>query len=82
MAQQNQGNFALDNLTYDLIAILHEKSQALEAYEKYQKDAQGDQKCADLFQRIHQQDTQNIQKLQQALAQRLQTVNTSQKKAA
>ncbi len=37
MAQQTSGNFALDHLTYDLIAIMHEKSQALEAYEKYHR---------------------------------------------
>jgi hypothetical protein len=72
MAQQMHGNFALDDLTYDLIAIMHEKSQALEAYERYQQDARSDQKCADMLKRIQQQDQQNVQDLQQRLAERLQ----------
>jgi hypothetical protein len=81
MAQTNQSTFALDNLTYDLIAILHEKSQALEAYQKYHQDAQGDQKCGDLLKKIHQQDRQDIIELQQCLAERLQK-SVSQHKAA
>ncbi len=38
-----QGNFPLDNLTFDLITIIYEKSKGLEAYERYVRDAQGDQ---------------------------------------
>ncbi len=80
MAQQTHGPFALDNLTYDLIAIMHEKSQAMEAYDKYHRDAQGEQKCAELINRIHQQDQRNVQELQQCLHERLQ--KTTQQKAA
>ena len=35
------GRFPLDNLTYDIITILHEKSKGLEAFDKYARDAQG-----------------------------------------
>jgi hypothetical protein len=66
--QGNQGgNFPLDNLTYDLITILYEKSKGLEAFQKYLKDAQGDQEIARIFQQIMEQDRQMIQQLQQHL---------------
>jgi hypothetical protein len=62
-----QGNFPLENLTYDVITILYEKSKALEAYDKYLKDAQGDQQLVQVFQQIRQQDEQQIRLLQQHL---------------
>jgi ferritin-like metal-binding protein YciE len=67
----SSGNFPLDNLTYDLITILYEKSKALEAYDKYQRDAQGNQEIANLLQQIRRQDEQHIQQLQQHLGQLL-----------
>jgi ferritin-like metal-binding protein YciE len=67
----SSGNFPLDNLTYDLITILYEKSKALEAYDKYQRDAQGNQQISNLFQQIRSQDEQHIQMLQQHLSQLL-----------
>jgi|GEM_PF-1502637 len=63
----SSGNFPLDNLTYDLITILYEKSKGLEAYDKYQRDAQGNQQISQLFQQLRQQDEQAIQQLQQHL---------------
>src|SRR5437764_23127 len=46
MANQNAsnqgGNFPLSDLCYDLITVIHEKSKALEAYDKYMRDAQND----------------------------------------
>jgi ferritin-like metal-binding protein YciE len=75
MANQSRSgssaNFPLDNLTYDLITILAEKSKALEAYEKYQRDAQGNQELSNLLQQIRRQDEQHIQQLQQHLGQLL-----------
>jgi len=71
MANQNAsnqgGNFPLDNLCYDLITIIHEKSKALEAYDKYLKDAQNDNELRQLFEQVRQQDTQQVQQLQQHL---------------
>jgi bacterioferritin (cytochrome b1) len=61
------GHFPLDNLTYDIITILYEKSKALEAYDKYLQDAQGDQQIVQLFEQIRKQDEQHIQQLQQHL---------------
>lgn len=67
----SSGNFPLDNLTYDLITILYEKSKGLEAYDKYQRDAQGNQEIGNLLQQIRRQDEQHIQQLQQHLGQLL-----------
>ncbi len=67
----SSGKFPLGNLTYDLITILYEKSKALEAYDKYQRDAQGNQEISNLLQQIRQQDEQHIQQLQQHLSQLL-----------
>jgi hypothetical protein len=64
---QSEQKFGIDNLTYDLVAILHEKAKGLEAYSQYLKDAQGDQKCTQLLQRLQQQDRQAVQELQQHL---------------
>lgn len=77
MSMSNQGgmgsggNFPLDNLTYDLITILYEKSKGLEAYDKYQRDAQGNQEISNLLQQIRRQDEQHVQQLQQHLGQLL-----------
>jgi hypothetical protein len=61
------GDFVLDNLTYDLITILHEKSKALEAYDKYLRDAGSDQDLTRLLTQIRDQDRQHVQQLQQHL---------------
>jgi hypothetical protein len=63
------GNFPLDNLTYDLVTILYEKSKGLEAYDKYQRDAQGNQEVIRLLQQMRQQDEQFIQQIQKHLSQ-------------
>jgi len=62
-----QGSFPLDNLSYDLITIIHEKSKALEAYDKYLRDAQGDQEIASLLNQIRDNDRQHIEQLTQHL---------------
>ncbi len=59
------GGFPLDNLTYDLVTILYEKSKALEACQKYERDAQGNQQVSQML----QQDQQHVQQLQQFLGQ-------------
>jgi len=59
----------LDNLTYDLITVIQEKSKGLEAYDKYLQDAASNQQCSSLLQRVRQQDEQAVQELTQALKQ-------------
>ncbi|HEU4327061.1 MAG TPA: hypothetical protein VFS21_28225 [Roseiflexaceae bacterium] len=67
--QGQKGNFPLDNLTYDLITLIYEKSKGLEAYDKYLRDAQGNQQVGQLIQQMRQQDEQAIQQLWQHLSQ-------------
>ncbi|HEX8183955.1 MAG TPA: hypothetical protein VF747_04370 [Blastocatellia bacterium] len=62
------GNFPLDNLTFDVITLLYEKSKGLEAYQKYIKDAQSNQEIARLLEQLMQQDQQAVQQLQQQLS--------------
>lgn len=62
-----QGNFPLDNLTFDLITIIYEKSKGLEAYERYIRDAQGDQQVRQVLEQIRNEDQQHVQQLQQHL---------------
>ncbi len=62
-----QGNFPLDNLTFDLITIIYEKSKGLEAYERYIRDAQGDQQVRQVLEQIRNEDQQHIKQLQQHL---------------
>ena len=62
------GNFPLDNLTYDLITIIYEKSKGLEAYDRYLKDAQGNPEIRELFEQFREQDAECVQQLQQQLA--------------
>jgi bacterioferritin (cytochrome b1) len=64
---QSSGNFPLDNLTYDLVTVLYEKSKGLEAYDKYIRDAQNDQQARQLFEQMRQQDEQFVQQLTQQL---------------
>lgn len=79
---QTQKSFALDDLTYDLITILHEKSKGLEAFERYLSDSQGDNEVRDCFQDLQRQDQENVQKLQQLLARRLSTQSRQGERAA
>lgn len=61
------GNFPLDNLTFDLITIIHEKSKGLEAYDKYLRDAQSDQQLRQALEQIRSDDQRHVQQLQQHL---------------
>jgi len=67
--RSSSGGFPLDNMTYDLITIIYEKSKGLEAYDKYMSDAQGNQELSNLLQQMRQQDMQSVQQLQQQLHQ-------------
>jgi hypothetical protein len=59
--------FPLDNLTYDIIAVIHEKSKALETLDKYLKDAQGNDRVRQSFEKICRQDQECINELTQHL---------------
>ena len=75
------GRFGTDNLTYDLIAAIHEKAQGLEAFEQYLQDAQGDSEARQCFEELQRQDRENIQKLQNLLQNRIGGQNQGQRAA-
>jgi hypothetical protein len=69
--QQKQGEgFPLDNLSYDLVTLLYEKSKALEAFDKYIQDAQNDEQALQLFEQMRQADEQFIGQLRDQVGQR------------
>jgi hypothetical protein len=61
----------LDDLTYDIVSILHEKSQALAAYDDYLRDAQADPDVAKLIDEIRRHDEEDVHKLRLELGRRL-----------
>jgi ferritin-like metal-binding protein YciE len=65
---------AVSNLEYDLLTVLQNKAEALQAYEQYIEDAQatGSQSCVELFQKLRQQEMQQAQELRQHLQQVMQ----------
>ena len=64
-----QGAYPVDNNTYNLIQMLASKLEALEVYQKYQKDA--DEQTRGLIDQLMQQDRQHAEQLVQALSQKL-----------
>ncbi|HEY9707032.1 MAG TPA: hypothetical protein V6D48_02380 [Oculatellaceae cyanobacterium] len=65
----NGNSQVISNLEYDLLTVLQNKSEALNAYDKYIQDAQsiGSQPCVELFQKLQQADSQQAQEIRQHL---------------
>jgi hypothetical protein len=59
------GDFPLDNNTYNVITVIHEKSKGLEAFDQYLEDA--DENLREILQEIREQDTRYIEQLQEQL---------------
>ena len=59
----------LDDQTYDLLQALTSKCEAIEAYAKYEDDADGDAK--QLFQQLAKDDIAHAERLVEALRTRL-----------
>ena len=59
----------VDDQLYDLLQALVSKCEALEAYAKYEEDADGD--ARQLFQRMGTEDARHAEELLSALRQRL-----------
>ena len=64
----HQPHSPLDDLAFDVVAVLHEKAQALEAYAKYLEDARGDEEIRDLFEEMRRTDRDHVVALKEALA--------------
>jgi rubrerythrin len=76
MAQQTAtGNGqAISNLEYDLLTVLQNKAEAVQAYDSYIQDAQsmGSQPCAELFQKLKESEMQQVQEIREHLTQVMQ----------
>lgn len=59
----------IDNVLYDVVTVLHEKSKGLEAYDKYDRDLQGRSEIKRVFDEIRRNDEQAVQHLQDCLRQ-------------
>ncbi len=59
----------IDDQLYDLLQALVSKCEALEAYAKYEQDAEGD--ARELFQQLGRDDARHAEQLLEALRSRL-----------
>ncbi|MBX3189123.1 MAG: hypothetical protein KF819_19025 [Labilithrix sp.] len=60
----------IDDLTYDLVTVLQNKAEALEAYDKHLRDADDDE-IVKLFSELRREDERHVRLLKQALVRRL-----------
>lgn len=67
--RSTQSHYGIDNITYDLITLIHEKSKGLEAFDQYLQDAQGNDQVTQILQQCRQNDQQAVQQLTQCLQQ-------------
>ena len=65
----NGNSQVISNLEQDLLTVLQNKSEALQAYDKYIQDAQsiGSQPYVELFQKLQQADSKLAQEIRQHL---------------
>lgn len=78
-SQGGQGK--IDNVLYDVVTVLHEKSKGLEAYDKYDRDLQNNNEVKEIFDEIRRNDEQAVQRLQDCLRELL-SEGGQQEKAA
>jgi hypothetical protein len=83
-SNQNQqgGQGKIDNALYDVVTVLHEKSKGLEAYDKYERDLQGNDQIRQIFSEIRRNDEQAVQRLQECLRQLVGNQGGQQNRAA
>jgi uncharacterized protein YfcZ (UPF0381/DUF406 family) len=64
-----QAQEPISNLEYDFVTILHNKAQAVQAYDRYIEDAQqvNSQPCVKLFQKLRQSDLEQAKEIRQHL---------------
>jgi uncharacterized protein YfcZ (UPF0381/DUF406 family) len=59
----------ISNLEYDFISVLHNKAEAVQAYENYIKDAKdaNSQPCVELFQKLRQSEIEQVHEIRNHL---------------
>ena len=80
--RQSSGSGKIDNVLYDVVTVLHEKSKGLEAYDKYDRDLQGRNEIKQIFDEIRRNDEQAVQRLEDCLRQLVGGQSGQQNKAA
>lgn len=60
MTTTTSQRYGVDNLTYEFVTIISQKSKGLGAYDQYLDDAQGNQQVTNLFQQLVQQLKQTL----------------------
>jgi len=68
MSKKSDGQFGIDDLTYDLVTMLHQKSKGLEAYQKYIQDARMNQDVREMLERFCADDRRKVEELRECLA--------------
>jgi len=72
----------IDNVLYDVVTVLHEKSKGLDAYDKYDRDLQGRSEIKQIFDEIRRNDEQAVQRLRECLGRLVGGQSGQQDKAA
>jgi hypothetical protein len=71
----------LDDVTYDLITVIHEKAKGLEAFDQYLEDAAQEDELVELLEAIRAQDEQAIEDLRTHLVRLLQETSGQSSRA-
>jgi hypothetical protein len=66
-SSQGAAGFPLNNSLYDVIAVMHKKSQALEAYDRYLADAKNDADLQQALMEIKADEQKHINRLRAQL---------------
>ncbi|MCT7961207.1 hypothetical protein NG799_05100 [Laspinema sp. D1] len=71
----NGNGHGIANLEYDLLTVMQNKCEAVNAYDTYIEDAQaaGSQPCVELLQKLKESEMQQVQELRQHLQKVMQT---------
>ena len=77
MQQRNPQSSPLDNLTYDVVTLIHEKAKGLEAFDKYIEDAREDDELMDVLERTRDHDRECIGELKEHLSRLLEQSGVS-----
>ena len=64
---KTNGQYGIDDLTYDLVTILHNKSKGLEAYRRYIADARVNGEIRAMLERFRNDDREKVQELRACL---------------
>ena len=69
MATKTKSQPVVSDLEYDWLTVMHNKAEALQAYDKYIEDARQakSEECVELFNRLKQAETEQIQEIRKHL---------------